>query len=49
MSTLTSSPAWKALLAHKQSTANLTMRELFAQDPQRFAKLSREACGIFVD
>jgi glucose-6-phosphate isomerase len=49
MSTLTSSPAWKALLAHKQSIASVTMRELFAQDPQRFAKLSREACGIFVD
>src|SRR5215470_8143588 len=49
MSTLTSSPAWTALLAHKQSIANVTMRELFAKDPKRFAKLSREACGIFVD
>jgi glucose-6-phosphate isomerase len=25
------------------------MRELFAADPQRFAKMSREACGVFVD
>ena len=25
------------------------MRELFAADPQRFAKMSREACGLFVD
>ncbi len=25
------------------------MRELFAKDPQRFAKMSCEACGIFVD
>ncbi len=25
------------------------MRELFARDPERFAKMSREACGIFVD
>ncbi len=25
------------------------MRELFASDPQRFAAMSREACGIFVD
>jgi len=49
MSTLTSSPAWKALLDHKQSIANTTMRELFAADPKRFAKLSREACGVFVD
>jgi len=49
MSTLTSSPAWKALLEHKQSLASVTMRELFAQDAQRFAKMSREACGVFVD
>jgi glucose-6-phosphate isomerase len=27
----------------------VTMRELFATDPQRFAKMSREACGVFVD
>jgi glucose-6-phosphate isomerase len=25
------------------------MRELFAADPQRFARMSREACGLFVD
>jgi len=49
MSTLTSSPAWKALLDHKQAIAPTTMRELFAADPQRFAKMSREACGVFVD
>ena len=49
MSALTSSPAWKALLDHKPSIANTTMRELFAADPQRFAKMSREACGLFVD
>jgi glucose-6-phosphate isomerase len=49
MSKLTTSPAWKALVEHKQAVAHLHMRELFAGDPQRFAKLSREACGIFVD
>ncbi|HUJ57787.1 MAG TPA: glucose-6-phosphate isomerase [Kofleriaceae bacterium] len=49
MSTLTTSPAWKALLDHKPSIANVHMRELFARDPERFAKLSREACGVFVD
>ena len=49
MSALTSSPAWKALLDHQQAIADTTMRELFAADPQRFAKLSREACGVFVD
>jgi glucose-6-phosphate isomerase len=25
------------------------MRDLFAKDPERFTKMSREACGIFVD
>jgi hypothetical protein len=35
--------AWKALLDHKQAIASTTMRELFAADPQRFAKMSREA------
>jgi glucose-6-phosphate isomerase len=49
MSALTSSPAWKALLDHKQSIENTTMRDLFAADPKRFAKMSREVCGLFVD
>jgi len=49
MSALTSSPAWNALLDHKQSIADTTMRELFAADPQRFAKMSREVCGLLVD
>jgi glucose-6-phosphate isomerase len=49
MSALTSSPAWKALLDHKAKLAATTMRELFAADPQRFSKMSREACGLFVD
>jgi glucose-6-phosphate isomerase len=49
MSTLTSSPAWKALLDHSHAIASVHMRDLFATDAQRFAKMSREACGIFVD
>ena len=49
MSALTTSPAWKALSDHATSVANVHMRELFAKDPQRFAKMSREACGVFVD
>ncbi|HET9991606.1 MAG TPA: glucose-6-phosphate isomerase [Kofleriaceae bacterium] len=49
MSTLTTSPAWQALVAHKTQLESTTMRELFAADPQRFAKMSREACGVFVD
>jgi glucose-6-phosphate isomerase len=49
MSTLTASPAWKALLSHKQSMESVHMRDLFAQDASRFERMSREACGVFVD
>src|SRR4051812_19812835 len=49
MSILTGSPPWKALVDHKQALTNVHMRELFAKDPQRFATMSREACGVFVD
>jgi glucose-6-phosphate isomerase len=49
MSTLTSSPAWQALLRHKEAIERVHMRELFQKDPQRFASMSREACGVFVD
>ncbi len=49
MSALTSSPAWKALLDHKKKIETTTMRQLFDADPQRFSKMSREACGLFVD
>jgi len=47
--TLTSSPAFAALAQHKTAIAGVHMRELFAKDPERFTKMSREACGIFVD
>jgi len=49
MSTLTSSPAWQALSKHTADVAKTPMRELFAKDPERFAKMSGEACGVFVD
>ncbi len=49
MSTLTSSVAWKALVQHKEAIATQTMRDMFAADPGRFARMSREACGVFVD
>ena len=49
MSTLTSSPAWTALLAHRPAIEKVAIRELFTADPQRFARMSREACGLFVD
>ena len=49
MSALTRSPAWQALLAHQPTIAQTSMRELFAADPQRFARMSREVCGLFID
>ena len=49
MSTLTNSPAWQALTKHNEEIAKTNMRELFAKDPERFAKMSHEACGVFVD
>ncbi|MBX3261820.1 MAG: glucose-6-phosphate isomerase [Labilithrix sp.] len=48
-SSLTSSPAWQALSKHHESVSRLHMRDLFASDPGRFARLSVEACGLFVD
>jgi glucose-6-phosphate isomerase len=49
MSTLTTTPAWQALLTHRAAMADVTMRALFADDPGRAARMSREAAGIFVD
>jgi glucose-6-phosphate isomerase len=49
MSTPTQLPAWKALEAHYQQVANLHMRDLFAQDPQRFQKFSRRFHDILLD
>jgi glucose-6-phosphate isomerase len=49
MSTLTSSPAWTALARHRAALEGVHMRELFAADPERFARMSREACGLLVD
>ena len=49
MSSLTESPAWNALAAHYQQTKYTTIRELFAQDPQRFAAFSRTFDEILLD
>ncbi len=49
MSTLTSSAAWKALETHQREMANVHMRELFAQDPQRFHKFSLQFQDLLLD
>src|SRR5262245_31428268 len=48
-SPLTSSPAWQALSKHRDAMSSVHMRDLFAQDPGRFARFSLEAIGIFLD
>jgi glucose-6-phosphate isomerase len=49
MSTLTSSAAWKALEAHQREMANVHMRDLFVQDPQRFHKFSLQFQDLLLD
>jgi glucose-6-phosphate isomerase len=49
MGTLTESPAWKALARHREQAGELSMRELFAADPGRFARFSRSFEGALFD
>jgi hypothetical protein len=49
MNILTSSAAWKALEAHRQSLSPLHLRQLFARDPGRVASLSLSFDGILFD
>ena len=46
---LTSSNAWQNLNLHFSTIKNTHMRDLFAQDPDRFAKYSLNAAGITFD
>jgi glucose-6-phosphate isomerase len=49
MSALTTSPAWKNLQTHFDAQKDVQMRELFAQDPERFKKFSLTLDGILLD
>ncbi|OQA47370.1 MAG: Glucose-6-phosphate isomerase [Chloroflexi bacterium ADurb.Bin325] len=42
-------PAWQALERHQREIADVHMRDLFAADPQRFARFSRRIDGILFD
>src|SRR3569623_747043 len=48
-SSLTAMPAFRALQSQFSEIAKRPMRELFAQDPARFTKLSARAAGLFLD
>lgn len=49
MINLTSSPPWLALELHRQDMENVHMRDLFAQDPQRFERFSLRFQDILFD
>lgn len=49
MSTLKESPAWRALVEHQAALSTISMRDLFAQDPARFAKFSLKFNDILFD
>ena len=49
MTSLTTTPAWKALEAHAGSVAGLHMRDLFAADPGRFGAFSISLPGMLLD
>ena len=42
-------PAWKALVAHHAQFSKVHLRDLFASDPQRFARFSVVLEGLLVD
>ena len=46
---LTQTPAWQALVKHKEAMASVHMRDLFAKDADRFKTHHVEACGVFLD
>ncbi len=46
---LTRLPAWRALTAHRRTWHDRRLRDLFAADPQRYARFSLEAGGLLLD
>ncbi|MFT3882201.1 MAG: glucose-6-phosphate isomerase [Gemmatales bacterium] len=46
---LTELSAWKALSAHYQQIQNVTLRNLFSDDPQRGQRLTLNAVGLYLD
>ena len=49
MSALTQSPAWKAVADRHAAHDGITLTELFAADPERPARYTREAAGVLLD
>jgi glucose-6-phosphate isomerase len=49
MSRLEESPAWQALIQHQREVGDVHMRDLFAEDPQRFSRFSLRLGDILFD
>ncbi|MBL8659838.1 MAG: glucose-6-phosphate isomerase [Rhodospirillales bacterium] len=49
MSSIATSAAWKALEEHAATLSAVTMRELFASDPDRFGRFSASTGGVLLD
>ena len=49
MAQLTKSPAWQALQAHHKTLARIHMRDLFAQEANRFERLSLRVEDLLLD
>jgi glucose-6-phosphate isomerase len=49
MSALTESPAWRALAAHHAHIADVHLRQLFAEDPERFERFSLQLGDLLFD
>ncbi|MQA63136.1 MAG: glucose-6-phosphate isomerase, partial [Actinophytocola sp.] len=46
---LTSLPTWQKLRAHRESLADVHLRDLFAQDARRGESLTAEHDGVYLD
>ena len=49
MTPLTANPAWHALQAHAAAIGSVQLRDLFAQDPERFARFSLYLDDLLLD
>jgi len=49
MSLITSTPQWKALAQHWPRMSQVRMRDLFAEDPERAARMTVDAAGLHLD
>jgi glucose-6-phosphate isomerase len=49
MSTVTETPAWRALAAHYDQIKDAHLRDMFADDPDRAAKFTVDGAGLTLD